>query len=224
MARCVARRAIERIPRAVMRKPVALLSTCLLPIVLLGACRTTEPQDLRFESIDTVTLSELPNAWGAVQLRSNAKSDAVTLLKINFSSRFDFVKLAKADTLHFTYRASTCASDSLQGSPVFVLSEIRVKEYSAGNGPYSEFPDLERFRDADGRLTYHVLMPIAGEELHRVYGNGPVSGARALFQPTGRPCRYLLASGSRADVVWRHYACECGADTGLGATATDTLG
>lgn len=155
-----------------------------MPVALLVGCRTTTPQDLRFESIDKVKLSELPGVWNAIQSRSNARSDAVTFLKINFSSQFDFVKLAKADTLHISYRAFTCGSGNAQGSALFVLPDLRIKNFSAGGGAYSEASDLERFRDSNGRFTYHVLMPIAGEEITRIFGKGIVPGQTPYFNPS----------------------------------------
>lgn len=167
-----------------MKMRITLMLTFLMPIALLFGCRTTAPQDLRFESVDRVKLSEMPGVWNAVQSRSNARSDAVTLLKINFSSKFDFVKLAKAETLHVSYRAFTCVSNNAQGSAWFVLPDLRIKDFSAGGGVYSAVPDLEQFRDSNGRFTYHVLIPIAGEELTRIFGNGTAPGQTPYFNPS----------------------------------------
>jgi hypothetical protein len=158
-----------------MKKKAAPLLACLLPVVLLGACRN-DPQDLRFESIDSVRLSELPGVWNAVQSRRDANSAAVAVLKINFSSESDFVKLAKAETLHVSFRAFACGGENDQGSRLFVIPDLRIKDFSVGDGVYTKTPDLERFRDSDGRLTYHVLMPVAGGELTRLFGSAAVAG------------------------------------------------
>src|SRR5688572_19364687 len=151
-----------------MKNEFALVLIRLLPIVLLLGCRTTNPQDLRFESIETVKLSALPGVWNAIQSKSNARSHAITLLKINFSSQFDFVGLAKANTLHISQRAFTCANGDVQGQALFVLSDLRVKNFSVGGGAYAKASNLERFREANGRFVYYVLMPVAGEELNRL--------------------------------------------------------
>jgi hypothetical protein len=167
----------------VMKKKFALMPTYFLLFALLLGCQTTDPHDLRFESVESVRLSELPRVWNAVQARSDAKTAAITLLKINFSSQFDFVKLAKADTLHVSYRAFRCGNGSVQGLALFVLPDLRIKNLSTGGG-YAETSDLERFRESNGRFTYHVLMPIAGDELNRLFGNGTVPGQAPYFNPS----------------------------------------
>jgi len=166
-----------------MKRKFAVMLTYLLPVVLLVGCRITGPQDLRFESIGAVKLSELGGVWNAVQARSDAKNEATTLLKINFSSQVDFVKMAKAGTLHFSFRAFACDNGSADGPPLFVLPNLRIRNFSAGGGAYAEGFDLERFRESNGRFTYYVLMPIAGQELSRLFENPSASDQTRYFNP-----------------------------------------
>lgn len=168
-----------------MRKNIVMRMTCLLPVLLLGACRYSDPDDLRFESIDTGRLSDFPGAWAAVQLQKSVKSNAIVLLKINFTTQYDLIKLAKANTVHISPRAFACDGGNLQGYPLFVLPDLRIGNFSAGSGVYSAVPNLERYRDQSGRLTYHVLVPIAGEELKRLFGSGTVPGEIPYFNPHG---------------------------------------
>ncbi|MDB5934263.1 MAG: hypothetical protein JWQ01_1607 [Massilia sp.] len=183
-----------------MKKSVVFILSILLPVILLGACRSPDPRDLRFESIDIVKLSAIRGVWDAVQLRSDAKSDEITLLKINFSSQFDLVKLAKANTLHVSYRAFECSGGSLQGAPLFVLPDLHIKNFSIGSGVYSELSDLERFRDSNGRLTYHVFMPISSDELKRLFGNGAVPHQIPYFNP--RAARADICLQLTAAAMW----------------------
>jgi hypothetical protein len=166
-----------------MKKNFASALMCLVPFAMLFGCRTSDLQDLRYESINTVKLSALPGVWNAVQSRSNVRSDAITLLKINFSSQYDFVKLAKAETLHVSYRAFRCDSGGNQGSALFILPDLHINNFSLDNAEYSKAANIERFRDLNGRFTYHLLMPIAGEELNRLFGRDTVPGQIPYFKP-----------------------------------------
>lgn len=151
---------------------------------MLQACQTTDPKDLQLESLGAAKLSELPGVWNAVQARSDVRSGAITLLKIHFSSKSDFVKLSKADALHFSYRMFACEAGNLQGPPFFVLPDLRIRGDSVEIGPYLAYPDLERFRGSNGRLNYEVLMPIAGVELNRLFGSSVISGQPTYFNPS----------------------------------------
>lgn len=167
----------------VMKKNVLML-ICVLPVVFLAACRNTAPQDLKLESVNTIKLSDLPGGvWSAVQSRNDARGDAVSLFKINFSSQFDFVKLAKADGLNISYRAFKCGDESIENQPLFVIPDLRINDFSLEGGAYSGISELERFRDSNGRLTYNLLMPIAGDELKRLFGNDATPGKVPYFNP-----------------------------------------
>lgn len=183
-----------------MNKEFPFISKCLIPAILLGACQTTDLHDLRLDSINMVKLSEIRGAWTAVEARRGAKTESIILLKINFSSQYDFVKLAKAKTLHLSYSAFTCDKDKVsrgknekengnrnKNKKLFVLPDLRIKNFSVGSGTYSEFPDLERFRDQAGRLTYSILMPIAGDEINRLFGKGLAQGQTSFFTPSAPP-------------------------------------
>lgn len=164
-------------------KNIARIVTNLLPVLFLAGCQATNPRDLQFESIDLISLAELPGVWDTIQSRSNVNSEAISFLKINLSTELDFIKLAKAHTLHVSSRAFTCDRGKIQGQPIFVLPYVRIGNFSLGDGPYSKLSELERFRNTQGRLTYYVLIPVAGEELKRLVGNNTSPDKTAYFSP-----------------------------------------
>jgi hypothetical protein len=176
-----------------------------LPVLILLSCRPPAPADLRLESVETVKLSDLSNAWGAVQLRRDAKSDEIQLLKINFSSKHDLLDLAKTNTLHLSYRAYTC-DKSGEEAALFVLSDLRIGDISAGGGVSAKISDLERFRSQGGRLTYHVLVPLAGDELTRIFGGVSVPDHIPFLNPRllhGDICLQMTAAGMSPGSVLR---------------------
>lgn len=148
----------------------------LLPLLLLGGCMAFAPKDLKFERLEIVKLSAVPDAWPGLQKQSGAKLDQIDLLRLHFSSDTDLVKLAKQSDMHLSVNGSRCRGENGATAPIFVLSSLSVKGVPLRSAAYFQHPDIEHLRESNGRFIYSALIPLANEELLRLRGNASSVG------------------------------------------------
>lgn len=136
----------------------------MFPLLCLG-CASGGPKDLRLEATQVVRLSAVPDAWTAAQRNKTLEKDDIKLLKVSFTSKLDIVEFAKLHTVHISYEARSCKSETETGAVVFGIPYVRVGDRSLETAVYFALPNLEKFRAEDGRITYNVLVPLASEAL-----------------------------------------------------------
>ncbi len=126
-------------------------------IICLAGCKAGNPIEIKAHSVEIVRLSTAGNVWGSVQGAQNPQKDLIRLVKLNFSSKHDLLKLARPQSMHYSLAATHCDSDGKALAPLFTLPGVRVENFSIDAAISGPVADLEKYRGNEGSIIYNVV-------------------------------------------------------------------
>lgn len=161
------------------------LTTIGMSALALMGCESIHPNDLRLRSASIATLANTPGIWVGADARTDLGKERILLLSVKISSKMDLIKFSKdySYTVHSVAALCLDDKDSSTTDEIHVLPTLRVAGKSLKSGLDYPEENLESARHVDGTILYEAVVPIAGDEARKAFGNGfPTFGGKSSQQ------------------------------------------
>ncbi|QJR09736.1 hypothetical protein DSM104443_00786 [Usitatibacter rugosus] len=127
----------------------------------LSSCVVSDV-DARLESVRVVSLAE-ESHWESPS--SGMRADQAFALKIEVSSETDLVRLRGKMGLNIRNEVRSCVVDVAEGPQWENVSDLRVSDRWLEGGEFvGGERNLDKYRRPDGRISYFLYVPLAGDE------------------------------------------------------------
>lgn len=147
----------------------ARITLALLAVLsTLSGC-WDEKAELNFDSVAVVALRDKPDSLPWIRAKENVDKGSILLLEVVISSATDLVRLAKSAKIHIGYSTYLCDSKDASEIQVYSPTDLMVGNTPLGDIAYYHRENLDDVRGPTGRIAYHIVIPLDGEEIRRIY-------------------------------------------------------